>query len=188
MTVCLRALTAEEQSAIETLAHSRAAPARVVERAGIIWRASQGEATSLIADRLRLAPETVRKRLHRFNRSGLAALEDERRSGRPATYTPEQVAEILAAALTDPRSLELPFASWTLDRLAAYLNEQKGIAMKRSRLDEILLNEGLRWRRQETWFGERVDPAFAEKRGASRRSTPRRPPAASSSVSTRWAR
>jgi transposase len=61
-----------------------------------------------------------------------------------------------------------------LDRLAAYLHEHKGIAMQRSRIDEILLQEGLRWRKHETWFGERVDPAFAERRGASRRSTPRR--------------
>jgi hypothetical protein len=45
--------------------------------------------------------------------------------------------------------------------------------MQRSRLDEILITEGLRWRKHETWFGERVDPAFAEKRGGSRRSTPR---------------
>ncbi|MBV8704957.1 MAG: hypothetical protein JO118_14755 [Acetobacteraceae bacterium] len=75
--------------------------------------------------------------------------------------------------VSSPRSLGLPFASWTLDRLAAYLHERKGIAIRRSRIDEILLKEGLRWRRHETWFGERVDPEFAEKRGASRRSTPR---------------
>src|SRR4051794_25143179 len=73
-----------------------------------------------------------------------------------------------------PRSLGLSFASWTLDRLTAYLNEQKGIAIKRTRIDELLLAEGLRWRSQETWFGERVDPAFAEKRGPSSRSTPPR--------------
>jgi hypothetical protein len=60
-----------------------------------------------------------------------------------------------------------------LDRLEAYLNEQKGIAMKRSRIGEVLIAEGLRWRQQETWFGERVDPAFAEKRGVSPRSTRR---------------
>jgi hypothetical protein len=84
------------------------------------------------------------------------------------------VGEILAAALTKPTELGLPFGSWTLDRLAAYLHEQRGIAMKRSRIDEILIAEGLRWRTQETWFGERVDPAFAEKRGRSSRSTPRR--------------
>jgi len=46
----------------------------------------------------------------------------------------------------------------------AYLAEQHGIAMKRSRLDELLLAEGLRWRKQESWFGERVDPDFAAKR------------------------
>jgi hypothetical protein len=44
--------------------------------------------------------------------------------------------------------------------------------MQRSRIDEILLHEGLRWRKHETWFGERVDPAFTEKRGRSKRSTP----------------
>jgi transposase len=59
----------------------------------------------------------------------------------------------------------LPFASWTLDRLVAYLSEHKGITMQRSRLDEVLLSEGLRWRKEETWFGERVDPEVAAKRG-----------------------
>ncbi len=83
-----------------------------------------------------------------------------------------------AAALTPPRRLGLPFASWTLDRLAAYLLEHEGVAMRRSRIDEVLLEEGLRWRRHETWFGERVDPEFAGKRAASRRSTPRRQRAA----------
>jgi len=78
---------------------------------------------------------------------------------------------VIATALTDPKALDLPFASWTLDRLSAYLNEHKGVAVKRSRIDEILLAEGLRWRKHETWFGERVDPAFAEKRGGSRPST-----------------
>ena len=46
------------------------------------------------------------------------------------------------------------------------------------RIAEILVDEGLKWRHQETWFGERVDPDFAEKRGPSSSSTPRRPSAA----------
>jgi len=75
------------------------------------------------------------------------------------------VGELIATSLTDPQELGLPFGSWTLDRLAAYLNEQRGIAMQRSRIGEILQAEGLRWRQQETWFGERPDPAFAAKRG-----------------------
>ena len=72
----------------------------------------------------------------------------------------------------------LPFAAWTLDRLAAYLLEHKGIATRRSQIDEILLAGGLRWRQHETWFGERVDPEFAEESAASRGSTPCRPRAA----------
>ena len=70
----------------------------------------------------------------------------------------------MATALTNPKSLGLPFASWTLDRLEAYLNETKGIAIKRTRIDDILVGDGLRWRKQEAWFSERVDPEFAEKR------------------------
>jgi transposase len=46
--------------------------------------------------------------------------------------------------------LSLPFGCWTLDRLATYLNEQKGIAIKRSRIDEVLLAEGLRYHKQDT--------------------------------------
>ncbi len=80
-------------------------------------------------------------------------------------HTREQVGTIVATALSDPQPLGQAYSSWTLDRLAAYLAEQHGITMKRSRLDELLLAEGLRWRQQESWFGARVDPEFAAKRG-----------------------
>src|ERR687894_194331 len=176
--VCLRALTAEEASAIETLARSRTAPARRGERAPLIRRANRGATPPGIAEPPGLDPGPVRRRIRRFNAEGLAAFDDHHRSGRPATYSADEVAVVIADALTSPRSRGLPFASWTLDRLAAYLLEHKGIAMRRSRIDEVLLKEGLRWRRHETWFGERVDPEFAEKRGGSRRSAPRRPRAA----------
>jgi transposase len=174
----LRELADAERATIERLAHSRTAPARQVERARIIWHASRGEDVARIAHELRLDAYTVRRWLHRFHTAGLGGLEDRPRAGRPPTYAPEQVATVIATALTDPKTLDLPFASWTLDRLAAYLGERKGIAIKRSRIDEILLAEGLRWRRHESWFGERIDPAFAEKRGGSRRSTRRRRKAA----------
>jgi transposase len=140
-----------------------------------------------IARELRLHEQTVREWLKRFNAAGLAGLQDAARPGRPATYTPEQVGEVIATALTNPQRLGLPFGCWTLDRLEAYLNEERGLPIKRSRIDELLIAEGLRWRSQETWFGERaaleaapdqqhapikkereVDPDFAQKRGSSR--------------------
>ncbi len=169
----LRELTPEEQQMLERLAHSRTAEARVVERARIVWQAHQGVAAPAIATELGLHPDTVRQWIKRFNAAGLEGLADQPRSGRPMTYPPEQVAEVIATALTDPQTLGLPFASWTLDRLETYLNEEKHIPIKRSRIDDLLIDEGLRWRQQETWFGERVDPKFAKKRGPSKRSTPR---------------
>lgn len=171
MALKLKKLTAAEQAAIEKFAHSRTAPAREVERARLILLAGKGKRVPVIAHDLALTETTVRTWLKRFNAAGLAGLQDRPRAGRPVTYQPEQVAEVIATALTDPHQRNQPFACWTLDRLATYLNEEKKIAIKRSRIDEVLIAEGLRWRTQETWFGERVDPEFAKKRGALKRST-----------------
>jgi transposase len=173
-----RELTAQETETVKCLAHSRTEAARKVERAKIVWLSHEGKLVPAIAAELHLTAETVRAWLKRFNALGLPGLEDAARSGRPTTYTAEEVGEVVAAALTNPQSLGLPYASWTLDRLEAYLNETKGIAIKRTRIDDILLAEGLRWRKQETWFGERVDPEFAEKRGSSPASTRSRRPKA----------
>ena len=174
MALRVRPLTAEEEDTIQRLAHSRTEPARLVERARIVWLAHQGYQVPAVAQALGLCQATVRFWLKRFNRQGLAGVQEAPRSGRPATYTPEPVSEVIATSLAKPQGLGMPFACWTLDRLAAYLQEVKGIPIKRSRIDELLLREGWRRRTQETWFGERVDPAFAENRGSSRRSTPRR--------------
>ena len=170
----LRAMTAEEEHALRELARSRTAEARLRDRARMCWLASEGQRVSAIKAELGVTDGTVRLWITRFNALGLDGLRDRRRDGRPSTYTPEAVGEVIAASLSDPDALGLPFGSWTLDRLAAYLHEVKGIAMKRSRIGEILVAEGLRWRKQETWFGARPDPAFAEKRGPSSPSTPPR--------------
>src|SRR3954467_3750367 len=163
----VRAMTAEEEQALRALAQSRTAQARLRDRARICWLSHQGQRVAAIKAALGIADGTVRVWITRFNAEGLDGLRDRRRGGRPATYTAEQVGELIAVSLTDPQELGLPFGSWTLDRLAAYLNEEQGIAMQRSRIGEILQREGLRWRKQETWFGERPDPAFAAKRGPS---------------------
>lgn len=175
MAIRVRPLTAEEQATIERLAHSRTAPARLVERARIIWHAAHGATVPAVARQLHLHEQTVRLWLKRFNTAGLDALQDAPRAGRPATYTADEVSVVIATALTKPTELDQPFGRWTLDRLVTYLNETCHIAMKRSRIDEILLAEGLQWRKEETWFSERVDPEFAQKRGPSTGSIPLHP-------------
>jgi transposase len=163
----LRALTAEEQGVIQTLVRSRTAPYRLVERAKIIEQAGQGRSIPQIAESMRLNEKTIRKWFKRFAEQGLAGLEDAPRSGAPSRYTVENQAVILEVAATSPGKLNQPFHCWSLKRLQIYLKEEKGLSMKQSRIRQLLHAEGLRWRKQEGWFGERIDPQFAEKRGPS---------------------
>jgi transposase len=176
----VRELTAEEQASVARLSHSRTAAASQVERAKIIQALAQGKSVPEVAQALQVKERKVRQWLKRFNEHGREGLQERERSGRPATYSPEQISELVAISLTKPDALGQPFGHWTLDRLETYLNEERGIAIKRSRINEILLAEGLRWRKEEHWFGERVDPDFAKKRGSLPPSTPSHPQAVSS--------
>lgn len=175
MALRVRELTAEEEHELQRRAHSRTAAARVVERAQIIWLLHQGARVPAVAQALSVSEKTVRTWLTRFNERGLDGLTDNPRSGRPSTYTADAIGAVIATALTAPQTLGLPFASWTLDRLTSYLRERPSdlggpVPVSRSHIDRILSGEGLRWRKQETWFGERVHPEFAEKRGRSNNS------------------
>src|SRR3954471_8107025 len=184
MTLRVRALSEEEAHRLARMTRSQKLGAGLVRRAQIIQHAVDGLSAPGIAAKMGLCGATVRFWLKRFNERGVPGLEEDRRSGRPPTYTAEERSAVIAAALSRPAELGLPFASWTLDRLVAYLGE-KGIGIKRSRVSEVLLAEGLKWRQEETWFGTRVDPEFERKRGRSSGSTPPHRRAASSSASTR---
>ncbi|WZP00231.1 helix-turn-helix domain-containing protein [Isosphaeraceae bacterium EP7] len=169
----LRDLTDEELGEIHRLARSRTDEARLAQRAQVIEGLAAGEHPGRIAEQVGLSRNQNYLWLHRFNDRGLEGLGDLPRTGRPPTHTSDQIAEVVAAALSDPQGLDLHFGCWTLDRLEVYLDERKGIPINRSRIDELLAAEGLRWRKQETWFGERVDPEFAEKSDCVPRQVPK---------------
>jgi transposase len=185
MTIRVRAVSDEERETLGRMARSRTVGAGLVRRAQIVLHALEGLTAPEIGARMDLGGVTVRHWLKRFNARGLQGVEEDVRTGRPPTYSAEQRSTVITTALTRPADLGLPFASWTLDRLVADLAGQ-GIAMRRSRISEIFIQEGLKWRHEETWFGARVDPEFARKRGRSSSSTRPRRPAASSSAWTRW--
>jgi transposase len=155
MALRLRPLTEEETRTIEKWSQSRTEEARLVERAKSIRLASEGHRVPEIAEMVGLDEKTVRKWLKRFAEQGLDGLEDAPRSGAPSRSTPEVKAQIIAAALTNPREVGCQFNCWTFERLAVYVREKLGFSMKKTRIFEILQGEGLRWRQQETWFGPR---------------------------------
>jgi transposase len=122
MAIKLRELTDEEKAAITKLTRPQTAAAREVKRAQIILLASNGKRVPAIAQELELTEITVRTWLKRFNNQGLDGLTVLPRSGRPVTYSAEQVAKVIALVLSDPQQLGQPFACCTLDRLERYLN------------------------------------------------------------------
>jgi transposase len=187
MAIRVRAVGDKEREELARMARSRTWGAGLVRRAQIVLHALEGLKAPEIGARMGLCGATVRHWLKRFDARGLEGLAEDVRMGRPPTYSAEQRSAVINTALTPPADLGLPFASWTLDRLVAYLSE-RGVAMRRSRISEIFLREGLKWRHEETWFGERVDPDFARKRGRSSTSTRQRRPAVSSFAWTRWGR
>lgn len=168
--VRLRAVTAEEKEAIEHLAKSRTAAIRLVQHARIIQL--------MLADPTLNASEAGLRAgfksnavgaiwVKRFNEAGLAGLDDEARPGRPAQHDQAVRGKLISLALQKPRSLGYPFELWTLVRLQTALKEREGIHLSDSTIWTWLDEEGLQWKRQQSWFQEveQHDPEFVEKRG-----------------------
>jgi hypothetical protein len=66
-----------------------------------------------------------------------------------------------------PRSLGPPFELWTLERLQREFKTREGVHLSDSTIWTWLRDEGLHWKRKQTWFhdAEKHDPEFVQKRG-----------------------
>ncbi len=161
----LRALTAEETEQLKRLSRSQTAAHRLVRRATIILKAAEGCHFDVIGETVKCSADRVSYWVHRFNEAGLKGLEDKQRPGRERIYSQQERGQIIALARTHPDQLGLAFGRWTLSRLTEYINRQSGITISRAQLGRVLAAEGLRWYQEKTYFTERPDPQFAEKRG-----------------------
>jgi transposase len=192
--VQLRSVGGEEADAVRHLAASRTERAGVVQRARVIRALldEPGLSAGAAARRVGFTREDVGPVwVRRFNAGGVAALHDAPRAGRPPTHTPDVRSRLVALAVRKPRTLGHPFALWTLERLQRAFEAEHHVHLSDSTIWTWLKDEGLVWKRQQTWFSEphRHNPAFAEKRGSSSKPTSPRPSAAGSSASTssgRW--
>jgi transposase len=161
----LRPLTEEERETLEKLIKSQTAPAIEVERAKTIWLAQASEKIPAIGQKQDRTLATIYRRIRRFNALGLKSLADEARAGRPATYSEKERGQMIAAARTHPQKAGRSYSHWTLSRLVEYVNQELHIAISRAQLARVLEEEGLRWYQEQTYFTERPDPQFVEKRG-----------------------
>lgn len=176
----LRPVTPEEERVLRTLAASRTQPFRLVQRANLLVTMLDDPkvSASVAGRRAGLSGQSGCAWVTRFNDGGLDTLADAPRGGRPPTHAPEVRSRLVSLATQKPSSLGLPFALWTLERLQREFEEREGVHLSDSTIWTWLRDEGLQWKRQQSWFhdAEHHDPEFVEKRGPSSGRTPPHPP------------
>ena len=168
----LREVTDAEAKQLRQLATSRTESVRLAQRAKIIQLMLENP--GLPADKAGKlsgykSKYAARKWVKRFYEHGIEGLLDRRRPGRPPDHTEDVRSSLISLALQKPDSLGYPFVLWTLERLQSAFKERYGMHLARSTIWKWIDSEGLKWKRQESWFheAEKHDPQFVEKRGSS---------------------
>lgn len=168
----LRAISEAEEQEIRRLAKARQVAASVVQRARLIEYVRDHPEQPVSCAGVRVGFKSSASGgmwVKRFNEKGVAGLQDEPRSGKPVTHTATVRSQVISLALQKPEPLGYPFALWTISRLQTAMQEQHGVYVAGSTLWEWLTDEGLAWRRQQSWFHDpqHHDSEFVEKRGPS---------------------
>jgi transposase len=111
-------LTASERHRLKKMAHGHKTPHQARQRATIVLLAARGHGNAQIAAETHLHVDTVRSWRGRFAAGRMPALADRKRSGRPSTFTPLQVAEVKALACQLPTESGAPLSRWSCPELA----------------------------------------------------------------------
>jgi transposase len=169
----------KEEKQVRKLAGSRHGPADWILHARMVARSWDGERVEVIAKQLQGHPQTVRRRLHRFDALGIAGLFDRPKAGRPRRLTSEDDSKLIALVKHAPPGRlvtqrdgqmvardEEAEAQWSLNALARAAKEA-GIAVKRSQMRTILVREGVRWRRTHSWGTARDKDLVSQERRSS---------------------
>jgi transposase len=135
-------LTAAERHRLKKAAWGHKTEHRTRVRAQIVLRAARGRSNACIAVEVGVHVDTVRTGRGRFAAGGLPALADRKRSGRPARFTPVQVAEAKAPACQLPAETRVPLSRWSCPELAAEL-AARGIT------DSVSASTVRRWLRED---------------------------------------
>jgi transposase len=109
----------------------------------VVLSAEPALTVAKIAAIVRESEATVRRWRKRDRAEGVNGLHDVPRPGRPAEVTDTYRAELVAAVRRRPRSLDLPFFWWTLQRLADDLAECPGLRVSDETVRRALKQAGI---------------------------------------------
>jgi len=129
----------------------------------ILLAAEKGWTASLIREVVRCDENTVRLWLKRSIAEGIEGLKDEPRPGITPKATPAYEEQLVAAVRVRPRSLDLSFSTWTVQRLADYMAEQARIRVTGETVRQRLLKQAIVLSRPQHKISS-PDPDYAVKK------------------------
>ena len=122
-------VTDAQRAVLEGWVRRRSTAQFLAQRSRIVLECAEGHAILEVARRLRISPDTVRTWRGRFAGQRLPALCDRKRSGRPASFTPLQSAQVKALAA----KVEAECGSAGLEPEARRFNAHLTLARARAR-------------------------------------------------------
>src|SRR6266487_473746 len=116
-----------------------------------------------IAEIVRESSVTVLRWLHRYMAEGMQGLVDAPRAGRSSILTDEFRKRLLEVVHRRPRSLELEFSMWTLQRLVDFMAQDIGIRVSTETLRRALAKEDIVFSRPQHTISS-PDPEYQVKK------------------------
>ena len=153
------AVSPAQQTVLAALLRRSSCPQALALRVRIILGAASGQRTEPLARQLGCTPKTARKWRSRWvaaeahlaavgddrpalERAIAAALADAPRPGTPATFTAEQIVQIINLACRPPAQFQRPVTAWTPRELADEAVKQGLVASISPRSVERFLGRG----------------------------------------------
>ena len=137
---------------------------RVRTRAQMVLLSAEKKLTAdEIADLVRESSVTVLRWLHRYIAEGIQGLLDAPRSGRSSILTNEFRKRLLEVVRRRPRSLELEYSMWTLQRLVDFMAEDTGARVSTETIRRALAKEDIVFSRPQHTISS-PDPEYQVKK------------------------
>ncbi len=175
----LRAVSAEEQAALDRIAQASSERVDRVRRALAVLAVAQGVPFVRAAQQAGFqSGTTIANLVSRFNQHGLGALSIAAGRGRKPTYDPAARAQIVSVAQRAPDRKTDGTATWSLSTLQRTLRQEAFPRLGATTIRRVLQDAGSSYQQTRTWCptgtAERqrksgivrvTDPQTEEKRG-----------------------
>jgi transposase len=156
-------LSEEQKAELDELYRKTEVP-RVRTRAQMVLLSAEKKLkVDEIADIVRESSVTVLRWLHRYLAEGIQGLMDAPRVGRSSILTHEFRKRLLDVVRRRPRSLELEYSMWTLQRLADFMAESTGIRASTETIRRALAKEDIVFSRPQHTISS-PDPEYQVKK------------------------